>query len=373
MRSSAETPTPSRGWPSHRGVVTGYLWKLIRESASMTQTALAEDLGVDVASIQAWESGRRPLTALRAGDLARYRIHLLRQGASPALFGVLPDAIEADLVIDHALATDRHDSAADRHPLAATVHRRDLTNLITWPITGITPTHLRPLLSQPARRGPVARHPVLLARDQAALLQHLVHIADAHQETAETLLRRQAVYLLSFDANRQTVDWLAAEHTRAMRHAVRPPDLASWMTIRSSAIGLSRYGQPDALSDFVRLGLADHQHEVANLAYWAYWVGEITEIHTDDRFMTTGAPTWNGATLLAHLINRVTPGADQIELNVHTLAHLLLARPNLLAQRPDLRQRTLTTVSDTLDSGGLRPGIRQELSNIAYAARLAAR
>jgi DNA-binding transcriptional regulator YiaG len=45
--------------------------KIIRESVGLTQAGLAEGLGVDVTTVQGWETARRPLTALRTGDFVR--------------------------------------------------------------------------------------------------------------------------------------------------------------------------------------------------------------------------------------------------------------------------------------------------------------
>lgn len=84
-------------------MVSGCLFKLIRESVSLTQVELAEKLAVDVATMQGWESGRRPLVALRAVDLARLRMRLTRLGTPPTMFSVLQDAIEADLLIADAV------------------------------------------------------------------------------------------------------------------------------------------------------------------------------------------------------------------------------------------------------------------------------
>lgn len=66
--------------PRRPGVVSGYVFKLVRESTQLTQAALAEDLGVDMATVQGWESGRRSLGALRAGDLTRLRMRMSRLG-----------------------------------------------------------------------------------------------------------------------------------------------------------------------------------------------------------------------------------------------------------------------------------------------------
>jgi hypothetical protein len=142
VRSGAGTRRTSPGWPRRRGVISGYVWKLIREQVGMTQFQLAEELGVDLSTVQGWESGRRPLPAVSSGQMVRFRIRLIRAGAHPRLFSVLSDAFEADVVIDEAIACGNRVGNARRHPLSATVHRRDLTNLITWPLTGLMPTQL---------------------------------------------------------------------------------------------------------------------------------------------------------------------------------------------------------------------------------------
>ncbi|WP_442785364.1 helix-turn-helix domain-containing protein [Amycolatopsis sp. H20-H5] len=49
------------------GVVSGFVLKLARQAAGLTQEALAERLSADVSSVQGWESGRRPLAAMNAG------------------------------------------------------------------------------------------------------------------------------------------------------------------------------------------------------------------------------------------------------------------------------------------------------------------
>jgi len=73
-------------------VVSGFTVKVIRESTGLTQAALAEGLQVDLSTVQAWESGRRPLTALRSLDLARLRAELMAAGASPVAVEVLRDS-----------------------------------------------------------------------------------------------------------------------------------------------------------------------------------------------------------------------------------------------------------------------------------------
>jgi hypothetical protein len=74
--------------------------------------------------------------------------------------------------------------------------------------------------------------------------------------------------------------------------------------------------------------------------------------------------------LLAHLIERLYPSADQFELYVHTLWRLLLARPNVFDRHPALRSQAATRVGEALDSAGLTVRARRELSNIAYATKI---
>ncbi|MFD4243935.1 helix-turn-helix domain-containing protein [Streptomyces sp. NPDC058525] len=51
------------------GTITGFVLRTARESIPRTQAAMAETLGVDLATVQGWESGRRPLANMRAVDL----------------------------------------------------------------------------------------------------------------------------------------------------------------------------------------------------------------------------------------------------------------------------------------------------------------
>lgn len=69
------------------GRVTGYLFKLIRESIPRSQGDLAGDLGVDRATVQGWESGRRPLTSVAVSQSIALRHRLSQLGASSALLG----------------------------------------------------------------------------------------------------------------------------------------------------------------------------------------------------------------------------------------------------------------------------------------------
>ena len=243
MRSSAETLQASHGFPRRRGLTSGYLMKLIRESLALTQFQLAEALGADVATIQGWETGRRPVTSMRVADLAQLRVKLIRRGASPKLFEVLRDAIEADLVIEYAIEHGPTTIDSHGHPLAAVVHRRDLTNLITWPLTGSFPSQLNGLVDADAsRRGPSSRRPELGAEERARFFAHLLRIADERRQPDDALLRRQATYLLAFDSDATTADWLVDEHRSALKRAHSTNDVPAWVAVRSASVALARYG-----------------------------------------------------------------------------------------------------------------------------------
>lgn len=137
------------------GVVSGYVLKLARQSAALTQEKLAEALAVDATTVQAWESGRRPLAAMNAGVFLRLCGRLPRLGAPASTGRHLREAIEADQVLSTGITAGGTWVDADTHPLAASVHRWTVTNLITWPIVGKMPQHLHELTSKIPRRGPV--------------------------------------------------------------------------------------------------------------------------------------------------------------------------------------------------------------------------
>lgn len=372
MVSSRGTLRGSQGSPRCLGAVSGFLLKLIRESAGLTQVQLAEKLGADVASVQGWESGRRPLTALRAADLVGLRSRLLRYGAQPALLATLEDAIQADLIIAETVQADGQLITVDEHPLGVTVHQRQLTNLITWPFTGLAPAPLRNLVSARVRRGPVRDQPTLTKDERTRFFDHLLVTADANPHEDTVLCRRQAIYLLGFDTRASTADWLHAEQRRALRKAGRTDHVPSWVAIRSSAVALAHGGDRDPLRAFLQHALATDQLERANLNYWAYWVGEIDGVQVDDEFMGRVDPRgWSGVRLQGHLLERLHPGSGHAELNLHTMWALLLAHPGLLSNHPGLRSAVASTMEELAADHDLSPEARRELSDIGYAVRLA--
>lgn len=373
MVSSRETLRGGQGSPRCLGVVSGFLLKLIRESTGLTQVRLAEQLGVDVASVQGWESGRRPLVALRAADLVRLRFRLLRCGASPASLAVLDDAIQADLIIAEAVGAGSRVIEADEHSLGATVHQRKLTNLITWPFACVLPAQLRDLPERVrTRRGPVPERPTLDQPERIRFFDHLLVTADANSQEDASLLRRQSIYLLGFDARANTAEWLYAEQRRGLRDVGHADHVPSWVAVRSSAVALAQTGDRHPLRAFVQRALTTDRQEQANLNYWAYWVGEVDAVQIDDGFMSRIDPRgWAGARLLRHLLDRLHPGSMHAELNIHTVWALLLAHPTLLADHASLRSAAASKIECLAEDPDLSAQTRRELSDIAYAVRLA--
>jgi transcriptional regulator with XRE-family HTH domain len=352
-------------------VIAGYTFKIIRESVALTQYELAGRFDIDPTTVQAWESARRPLTGVSIGTLCRLRARLTGSGANPAMVDLLGSAVEADLIISDAVRVGAQLDRTGQQLLASRVHRRALTRMITWPLTGSPPPILAEVQGQPVRRGPVSDRPVLTAEERTRFFDHLLAAADAHQDDERSLLRRQAIYLLGFDDRVSSVDWLAAEQRRALRKVGRADDVPSWVSVRSSAVALAQKGNRDPLRAFVDGGLRTEEHDVANLNYWAYWVGEYADSHTDDEFMVNTRPTdWNGAKLLEHLADNLTPGSAQLELYIHTLWFLLTARPGLLERRSPKVQTGIELADSDPD---LTSRARRELASVAYAIRLARR
>lgn len=154
--------TLTGGSPSARagnfGVVSGYVFKLVREQTALSQERLAETLGVDKATVQGWESGRRPLSSVQTGRFMTLRKVFLRLGTNPVLLAMLDDALEADAVIGHAIEHRPTTATIDQHPLANWVFTRATTHMIAWSLNGTPPAALPDGNAPPtSRRGPARR------------------------------------------------------------------------------------------------------------------------------------------------------------------------------------------------------------------------
>jgi transcriptional regulator with XRE-family HTH domain len=372
MGGGSATLTGSQGSRS-TGVVSGYVLKLARQAAGLTQERFAERFAVDVSTVQGWESGRRPLSAMNAGDFVRLCARLARLGAPPSSGRHLRAAIEADLVLSTGITAGSDWVDPDMHPLAASVHRKTLTNLITWPFTGDLPPELHEFASKVSRRGPVASGPQLSADDRNRFFDHLLTVAERGVHPDETLLRRQAVYLLSFDQRGQIASWLRDEWTSAGRRPIADGNVAHLLEARSASVALASIGDGTYLHDFVAR-TTDTRAELANLNYWAHWVGELGDDQTDDSFMTENdTKAWSGLRLFQHLVGRLDPRLPHLPLNLHTVHTLVVSRPALLTERSAIRD-SLAGALDALAAGDVltRDG-RDQVAGLHYALRLANR
>ncbi|XVS65577.1 helix-turn-helix domain-containing protein [Actinosynnema sp. CA-299493] len=353
--------------------MAGFVLKLGRQAAGLTQERLAELLGVDPSTVQGWESGRRPLAAVGAGELVKLSARLSRAGAPASTGRHLNEAIEADLVLATGITAGDSWVDPDQHPLAAAVHRKTITNLITWPFTGSTPPQLGEFIPKVPRRGPVTPHPLLHADERLRFFDHLTHVAERAGHAGEPLLRRQAVYLLGFDRRAHVVDWLRDEWHRVGRRTIIENDVTGLLEARSASVALASTGEGEHIHDFVDR-MSGTRDEVANLNYWAYWIGELGDVRTDDSFMRDAdTGTWSGSALLAHLANRLDPTTPHLPLNLHTLHALVASRPALLDVRPRLRASLTESLDRLSSSDSLSRTGRDQVAGLHYVLRISGR
>jgi hypothetical protein len=125
------------------------------------------------------------------------------------------------------------------------------------------------------------------------------------------------------------------------------------------------------MSHFIDNALHDDVGEAANLAYWAYWIGETSAPRLSDDFIADGSlGAWNGDRLFTHLVAGLAPHHGYLDLNIHSVWALLQVRPGLLASgaaAKALRER----LPVLLDSREVPARGRRELESIRYAICLA--
>ncbi|WP_225878950.1 helix-turn-helix domain-containing protein [Spongiactinospora rosea] len=346
--------------------------KILRESIGMTQEQMAETLRVDQTTVQSWESGRRPLMAIATGNYLRLRSLMLRSGVDSLMLFHLDLAVEADRFVAYILNSDPGKVDDTDHPLSSWVMTGPFTELLAWPFTTIPPVGLQAATARISRRGPVAGAPLLHGDEKAHFFRHLRQVAESADPEGEggMLLRRQAHYIASFDSGGEIAEWLIstqrAEERRLDRSSMWTP---SWAVARSGAHSLARLGDHDALPRFVETRFAEEQCEVANLNYWAYWIGEIGESQWSDTFMITMDPdSWGGARLARHLIDRLSAQNPYIDVIVHTLWALISKRPTALA--PPAADDLTAAVCRVLDEGTVSPGSKRKLDSVLYAVRM---
>ncbi|MDT9692611.1 XRE family transcriptional regulator [Streptomyces sp. P9(2023)] len=327
---------------------------------------MAEVLGVDLGTVQGWESGRRPLAHMKAGALVGLRRRLAVLGAEPNVVGLLDAAMDADRIVGAALDPPE---VTELHPLASWVHTRDTAHMLAWAIVGTPPPALTGRIPPP-RRGPVAAAPLLAAGDRAAFFTHLRETVEAARRPGGgALLHRQALYLTSYDRGPDAASWTASALHARRGVLARRGWSEHWAEARSTATALARLGDPQPLLDFIERSLAgDDTAEAANLNYWAYWLGALGDPQADDLFMRDRELSgWDPAVLLRRFgQGLVIRAPGYLDLYVHSLWALLTAHPWLpQAYRPMaavLAERT----GQLLDGGGISERSRRELTDVHY-------
>jgi transcriptional regulator with XRE-family HTH domain len=357
------------------GLVAGFMFKVMREQIPRTQDDLAADLGVDKSTLQGWESGRRPLSSTRAGNLVAMRRKLIRLGASAALVDSLSIAMDADFVLNEILAASPDGRAVEDHPLAGWVLTRDTTHMIGWAVSGLLPGRVAAHTRIPAaRRGPVAIAPLL---DQLTRNRFF----DALRGTAETLvregedvalLRRQVYYLSSYDSGWDAAEWFRSMSRKGLLTASVSGWSPRWAEARSVAAALARQGDPELLRAFIGRSLSDNDAaEAANLNYWAHWLGLDSRPQTDDSFMAERSrPAWDASALLRQLAVRLDRAGDYTDLYVHSIWALLITRRGLLDADPHVAAELAEHVRSLLDGGRLSQQSRRELESVYYGLRI---
>ncbi|ANY10621.1 helix-turn-helix domain-containing protein [Pseudonocardia sp. HH130630-07] len=333
------------------GKLGGSVLAAIRSGVGMTQESLAELVRQAPSTVQAWESGRRPLARQSVQDQQRLLRHLRHQGASPALINVLVQAVFVDSIYTDMLAQE-----GDPHPLSLVVPDRTTTELLAWPLTGVVPRELRtaaPRLHVPAGvRSSVARE--------------LRQAADAVPSNDRgAMMRRQVKFLVAHDE--ESRGWVAEQVRSETRVGV---DLRSWTpawaVARSQAVASSHQGDLEPLRRFIAQALSNEQGIEANLNYWAYWVGESPEVWTEDSDMTHGRSDWLGDRLLESLLDGVAH-APYRELCIHALWSLLRWRRHL-AGPAATKHRIGEAARLGMESDQLSPEARSRLEQVLYLA-----
>lgn len=336
------------------GRVGGAVLAAIRSELGQTQEVLAEEMQVGLSTVQAWESGRRPLVRASFQDLQRLNRRLRLNGAAPALMHVLDQALLVD-----SIYTDMATAEADQHPLALIVPDRTLTDLLAWPLTGTPPRQLRSTRA----RLPVASG----VRD--AVASSLRDAADrSAPDERGAMMRRQVKFLVA--ENPASTDWLRSHVAADIRsHTDLRTWSPQWAVTRSQAVSTAHTGDLDPLRRFIDQGLADDAAVEANLNYWAYWVGEHTAPWTEDADMIRPAADWSGERLLDSLVDGVVH-APYRELCVHALWALLRRRSHLM-RRHQAAGRITSAADLALSTAELDADARRRLEQVRYLAESA--
>jgi transcriptional regulator with XRE-family HTH domain len=356
---------------ARRGAVTGYLFKLIRESVPTSQERLAAHLRIDRATVQSWESGRRAFTSVGLGQTIVVRHKLAQLGADPGLLSMLDEAAEADYLLEAIINADAAVIELDQHPLGWTVLTHSLTEMLAWAVIGQEPVRVQERHRTGHRRGPTPSAPSLDLAEQRAFFDSLQVIAERSGCVGPTnmVLHRQACFLASLDPTGRTALWLNSAR-RSVSQSAFDGWSPLWPDARSIATSLAKQGDPQPLRDFIARAHPDDACELAGLNYSAYWVGDAGPRQHDDAFMPNTRLTWRGGRLLRHLVERLRPDHPFVDLNIHSLWALRLARQRLAQDEPLVGAELMRRAGQVLDARVVSPQSRRELTSVLYGLRM---
>jgi DNA-binding transcriptional regulator YiaG len=361
-----------------RAPISGHVLKVIRESLIVTQEALAEQLGVEIHTLQGWESGRRPLTATSVSNLMRLRQRLRRLGTRPELLDGLTDAVDADCFLDFVFSNEPHRARPDDHPLATWVMKRSFYQMVAWPLNGSRPASIRQVRTR-RRRGPVPEMPELSNAEKMHLFESLRAVVDrshssrgsAFDSEQARLLRRQAYFIASLDRSPTMEDWLSRMASREGRNL---PNLDSWspgwVTARSLTMAQARLGDPEPLRWFLRNALDSDEGRMADLNYWAYWLGQVPESYHADAFMVDRSTRWHGLSLLRALADILHPNQATMDIYVHSIWTLLRDQPQLLHGDLELLARLRNRLAEVLGQSSTSAESRRKLESLYHGLQL---
>ncbi|MBM7785078.1 hypothetical protein JOD67_001758 [Tenggerimyces flavus] len=315
---------------------------------------------MDIETVKAWETGRRPLVNASGKVIRHVRLHLRRSGVAPRLIGLLEPAMEADLFYEQVVAGEDPRCWV----LANVVGWRELFELIFWPITGRAPAAIRNLADvtslQPLRPG-----------ELSIFFDHLQRGAD--RPLTGPLLRRQAYFLSGVDRRSDSKSWLASVERDGLVSGAGKEWPGGWATLRSLAVARACQGDPGLLQSFISRHLADDDlAETASIVYWAYWLEPPEGGAESDTFMSTTHPDQVPlGKLLRHLAAQLSESQPFVDLSVHSTDALIRRYPRLLLSDREAAAGLANTAASLLDGGTGYAPTRRALDRIHYTAKFA--
>jgi hypothetical protein len=139
------------------------------------------------------------------------------------------------------------------------------------------------------------------------------------------------------------------------------------------AVALVAAGDSAHLHDFVTKA-SGSATEVANLNYWVYWLGELTDDQTSDDFMADDDPSrWAGMRLLQPPHHPAPSGVTAPGLNLRTVHALVASRPVLLTGWSSVGVALGEALDRVASSDTVTRTGRDQVAGLYYALRIADR